>query len=68
MNKPLLWINTLSSALHAGLDNVVSEELRATTSNICYWNRARKNYPTGSNDACDRGQVDHAAPDDRKVA
>jgi hypothetical protein len=36
MNKPLIWLSTLSSALHTAVDNVVADELRTTTSNICH--------------------------------
>jgi hypothetical protein len=35
MNKSLVWISSLSSALQAGLDTIVSNNLQATTHNIC---------------------------------
>ncbi len=71
MKKPLIWINSLSSALHAGIDSVVSQELRATTSEICYWNRGHKDrapvLPV-SNDTGSANDPGHSDRGGRKVA
>jgi hypothetical protein len=55
MNKPFLWINTLSSVLHDSVNSVVSYELRSTAGDICNRNRRRqqglRSAPQGANDS-----------------
>ena len=65
MNKPILWINTLTSVLHQSVNSAVSHEMRSTAGDIC---RRTRRYREQSALPSPTGKSDTAQPADRRVA